>query len=143
VHDPSVHDDGVTAELAGVLGRPGRAPTTHAGTGVDEHGARRVHPPQRCAADTQGLVDPPFGVHENEPRPTQVPGHSGEPVGWAEPEQHETHRRVAVLLVHLDQVLLTGQSMPVSEQHHDVHPAQRPEVTGVSARRVGDDEPAQ
>lgn len=66
-----------------------------------------------------------------------------EPLGWAEPDQYEFDRKVVVLLVHLDQVLLTGNSMPVSHQHHDVHAPQIADVARGSVRCVDNGEPAQ
>ncbi len=33
-----------------------------------------------------------------------------------------------MVLLHLDQVLLTGQSMPVPHQHDDMDTAERPEI---------------
>jgi hypothetical protein len=54
-----------------------------------------------------------------------VPGEPGEPIGGAEPDEQQTDRRVGAGLGHLDQVLLAGQSMPVPQQHHDLHVAQR------------------
>jgi hypothetical protein len=40
--------------------------------------------------------------------------------------------------VHLDQVLLAGQSMPVAQQHQDLHAADRTEADGLPARRFGE-----
>lgn len=54
-----------------------------------------------------------------------MPGEPGEPIGGAEPDEQQTDRRVGAGLGHLDQVLLAGQSMPVPQQHHDLHVAQR------------------
>jgi hypothetical protein len=52
-----------------------------------------------------------------------VPGEGGEPVGRAEADQDQPGPRVVMGLVHLDQVLLAGQSMPVAQQHQDLHAA--------------------
>ncbi len=47
-------------------------------------------------------------------------GQGGKPVGRTEADKHEFDRGVVVLLVHLNQVLLARQSMPVSHEHHDM-----------------------
>jgi len=48
-------------------------------------------------------------------------GQGGKPVGRTEADKHEFDRGVVVLLVHLNQVLLARQSMPVTHEHHDMY----------------------
>jgi len=52
-----------------------------------------------------------------------------QPLGRAESEKDEAHGGVLTLFVHLDQVLLAGQSMPVPHQHQDMDAVEAAQVT--------------
>ncbi len=65
-------------------------------------------------------------------------GEGGEPVGRAEADEDQPSPRVVMGLVHLDQVLLAGQSMPVAQQHEDLHAADLAKGDGLPAGRFGE-----
>src|SRR5664280_329279 len=89
----------------------------------DQRTARAVQPERAKARDPVWRNGPTAGRGRR--GPAQVPGEPGEPIGGAEPDEQQTDRRVGAGLGHLNQVLLAGQSMPVPQQHHDLHVAQR------------------
>jgi hypothetical protein len=88
------------------------------------------------------MVDLSGRIHEDEAGPAQMSRQGSEPLGRAEPDQDKPDRRVVVLFLHLDQVLLTRNSMPVSHRH-DVHAPQIADVARGSVRCVDNGEPAQ
>ncbi len=136
-HDGAVHDECVASELTGVLHRPDEPVTGDHGPGVGEHGDRRVHPPQRGTAEIQCLVEHATRISQHPPTPPQVPGQTGESFSRAEPDQHQSHRGCGVAFLHLDQVLLTGQSMPVPHQHEEVDTLEVPQIDSRTAAGVG------
>lgn len=110
---PGNHD-GVRAELAGIFLRAVQLLVAEYGAGVDSEGSRVVGPPPRGAADTEAAVQSTVGIGEDRPGPAEMPGDSGEPVGEAEADCDQTNLWVMMGLLHLDQVLLAWQSMPVA-----------------------------
>jgi hypothetical protein len=66
-----------------------------------------------------------------------VAGERRESLRRAETNQDQPDAGVVAGLVHLDQVLLAGQSMPVAQQYQDLHAADLTEGDGLPAGRFG------
>ena len=138
---PSDHD-GVAAELAGVLLGSREAMAAGDGTGVEGDRPGRVDPPPRGSSDAEAAVEAAVGVREHAPGPAEVACDGDEPVDRAEADHQQAHVRVIMKREHLDQVLLTGESVPMSQQHEDLGSRQRAErelaATGFDQRDLSD-----
>lgn len=145
-HD-AVPEDGVAAELAGVLhGTLNRLPSGQ-GTRVPSERARRVGPEQPSARQAEPAVQQTLLVGEEGRVPREVVGQPGQRVRWAEADREESRTSVvagvAVELLHLDQVLLTGKSIPVSDQRQDVQAGKISERYQTAGAAVGQGESRQ
>ncbi len=112
------------------------------GAGVDSDCGRAVHPPQRRPADAETGVQLTLRIGKDRPPPPHRACDHREPaVIWAEPDQDEPDAAgvgsPVVLRLHLDQVLLAGQSMPVAHEHHELHSrAGEADPAGLRRRQV-------
>lgn len=112
--DGAIDQDRIAAELAGVLFWSAQVLTADYGASVDGDGARRVHPPPGGPTNTEPTVELSRRVRQHDTFPAEVAGDGVEPVDRAESNGDEPNALVVMRVVHLHQVLLTGQSVTVA-----------------------------
>lgn len=114
--DHAVHDDRVSAELTGVFNRPRHRLPTQPCASIEGEGTGRVDPPHRRAENSEQLVEGALLIGEHRPGQLQVRGQLEQRLWWTEPDRDELDAAAEQRALHLDQVLLAGQSIPVPDE---------------------------
>jgi hypothetical protein len=120
----AVFDDGIAAELTGVLSSDRSTGDLVRMPDIHRQRSWRVHPPPVRPPEAEASIKLAFLVAEDRALPAEVPGNGTKPPRWAESDQDQADPAIVCELLHLDQVLLAGQSMAVAHQNQDVYAGQ-------------------
>jgi hypothetical protein len=134
-----VGNEGVASELSGVLHRGAQPAALPDEPGVHGEGAGRVHLPRRGTGQAEEPVEPPLGIGQYCRSELEIIGQCRHRRSGGEPDDDQGGCAGEVVL-HLDQVLLAGQSMAVPDERDDPHPGPAGQIDGPVGAGVGEDD---